>query len=176
MCLFGLPTFVGLGAGRGFWVHSMIVGIFRSDVFAAVIALILGAASGFILSFGGRRWPDSRLGRAWVQTRASLERLRRQWLKPEEVARRRFARRLLIGWVLVPAIGMALAALGFGYYLGREADRRIAAAISEANRDDPSWRFDDLTGSRRRVPDERTRRHRARPGHRVAPAIEGLAG
>ena len=48
---------------------------------------------------------------------------------------------------------MLVAALGAGFYLQRIVDRRLAAAIAAADRDDPFWRLDDLMAHREVVPD-----------------------
>ena len=48
---------------------------------------------------------------------------------------------------------MLTTSFGTGAYLGRTVDRRLAAAISAADRDDPFWRLDDLMAHREQVPD-----------------------
>ncbi len=41
-----------------------------------------------------------------------------------------------------------------GWLGARTVDRRLAAAVAAADRDDPAWRFDDLLANREPVPDE----------------------
>jgi hypothetical protein len=50
-------------------------------------------------------------------------------------------------------VAILAAALGVGVYLGRFVDRRLAAAIAKADRDDPAWRLNDLMAARETVPD-----------------------
>jgi hypothetical protein len=57
-------------------------------------------------------------------------------------------------WLVGAPIILALAAaVATGFYLKRVVDRRLAAAIAAANRDDPYWQLDDLMAHREVVPD-----------------------
>jgi len=50
-------------------------------------------------------------------------------------------------------LALLVTAFALGVYVGRLVDRRLADAISAADRDDPFWRFDDLMAHRDPVPD-----------------------
>ena len=50
--------------------------------------------------------------------------------------------------LLVLAAAVVVGAVGEG-----QVDRRLAAAVAEADRDDPNWRLDDLLANREPVPD-----------------------
>src|SRR5262249_26471703 len=58
-------------------------------------------------------------------------------------------------WVLGSLAWLVLVA-GFcaGMYIGRFVDRRLAAAIAAAARDEPHWRINDLVAHREPVPDD----------------------
>ena len=53
----------------------------------------------------------------------------------------------------MPLLMILIAAYGVGTYVGQMVDRRLADAISAADRDDPNWRLDDLMDNREPVPD-----------------------
>src|SRR5260370_752405 len=59
-------------------------------------------------------------------------------------------------WPIVLACLLGLAAVPIaGYlYLAQSADRELEAAIEEADRLDPGWRYDDLLADRKPISDE----------------------
>jgi hypothetical protein len=72
-----------------------------------------------------------------VQDEPSLSPPRRSWLR-----------------LLIVGAGLFLAALVGGYlYLDYAREREIRAAMAEADRLDPGWRFEDMEGARAPVPD-----------------------
>jgi hypothetical protein len=80
---------------------------------------------------------DARDGAASALGSAGRKRKRRRWL-----------------WFVVTPGLVFLAGLGgTSIYLKSQVDRRLATAISEADRDDPNWRLADLMKHREVVPD-----------------------
>lgn len=57
-------------------------------------------------------------------------------------------------WLGVPTLLLMIAALGVALYVRGQVDRRLAAAIAEADRDDPNWRIADVMANREAIPDE----------------------
>lgn len=54
----------------------------------------------------------------------------------------------------IPAQIILLVACGVGYYFNRDVDRRLKAAIAEADADDPHWRLEDFFANRVQIPDD----------------------
>lgn len=65
--------------------------------------------------------------------------------------RRRWRRRIILGTAVAVAIAAAL--VGLYAYLGYAAERDLRAAIAEADRLDPGWRFEEMDAARPEVPD-----------------------
>jgi hypothetical protein len=63
-------------------------------------------------------------------------------------------RKRLWPWLVgVPVLFLLAAAFVNGVFVGRWVDNRLTAAIAEADRDDPSWRLNDLMANLDPVPD-----------------------
>src|SRR2546426_11006730 len=68
--------------------------------------------------------------------------------QPARPRRRRL--RLILGGVLLAAIALVV---GGYFYSSYEAEKRLQAAISAADRDDSHWRLEDLEAQREAIPD-----------------------
>jgi hypothetical protein len=170
-----IPTALGLGAGRGFGVPTLVpraVGFYLASV---VLGMTIGALLGFVGALIAR---DRRLGRTggswWAAANrpislfprrrgddtaaGGVEARPRWWRKPRAAApadpasgspgRRRWP--IAVGVIALLLLAMASLA---GAYAQRTVGRRLADAIAAADRDDPNWRIDDLMAHRQPVPD-----------------------
>jgi hypothetical protein len=147
-------TAFGVGAGRGWAVPAIGLTALGFFLVCAVWGGIIGAVIGLIVGVIRRVWPGAFRSSWWSVFHRPIHLLPR---KPDAEAsvvsappgflRRRW--RWLVG---VPMLLVLLAALGTGLYLKLVVDRRLAAAIAAADRDDPFWRLDDLMAHREVVP------------------------
>jgi hypothetical protein len=67
--------------------------------------------------------------------------------------RPRWRRRLFVAMLLLVVIGSGLLAFGF-WYMSREAELQLSAAIAEADALDPGWHWDEVEARRATIPDE----------------------
>lgn len=63
-----------------------------------------------------------------------------------------------------------MVSLGLGAHFGRHVDRRLARAITEADRDNPHWRLVDLLAHREVVPFDPNTKDPIGPGDILAEA------
>jgi hypothetical protein len=148
-----VPTAIGLGAGRGLDIHKSSLVAIGLYLVTAMWGAIIGAALGGITS----RLPETL--RSWLSAAAKRPirlgfRRRRQAAVAAAEAPSKPRRRLWPWLVGVPIVLILGFGFGAGVYLGRVVDRRLAEAVSAADRDDPNWRIDDLMSHRDPVPDE----------------------
>src|SRR5258708_6284876 len=68
----------------------------------------------------------------------------------EEARPRRRRLRLILACVLLAAVALVV---GGYFYSSYEAEKRLQAAIAAVDRDDPSWRLEDLEAHREAIPD-----------------------
>jgi hypothetical protein len=150
-------TALGLGSGRGWGVPVMVT---RAEVFYVVLALggaLFGAVFGLIGGLGRRARPGTRAAALWAAANRPihLPGRRRGPAAPDETPSppRRRPWPWLVGVLGAIVLVVLAAAFAAGAYLGRAVDRRLAAAVAAADRDDPAWRLDDLMARRDPVPD-----------------------
>jgi hypothetical protein len=144
-------TAFGLGSGRGLGVSSYVpagIGVFL--FFTALGGMIggTGALVGALVS-GSRPGKSGALELSTDEPVPAAGAAR----APSEFAKgKRWRRRW--PWFIAASVTLLLAtAFIIGTYVGRNVDRRLAAAIAAADRDDPNWRLDDLLAHREEVPD-----------------------
>ena len=158
-------TALGVGAGRGWpfvplwgvpWVLTVPFGFYLVSIGWGIV---LGAMIGLIRAAirRARRGPPA--GSWWTAANRPIRLFgRRSDDAPPDASapsrRLRRLRRWMIGVPSTIAVLTTVSAFGAGVYLGRIVDRRLADAIASADRDDPSWRIDDLMAHREPVPDE----------------------
>jgi hypothetical protein len=155
--IFGLALGAfGLGSGRGWGLHPSVPGMEVGFLAFAALGALFGAAIGLIFGLGRQARPGTRTAAWWVilDRPIRLPWPRRARARPAEDAYSGSGQPLWPWLVGVPAMVVLVFALGFGAYLGRTVDDRLSAAIADADRDDPSWRLDDLMAAREPVPDE----------------------
>ena len=138
-----IVTAFTLASGRGLGVPSYFLGGLGVFVVISALGLIIGGVAGLIEGAG--RGPQP----AMAGSAATL----RPGKPPLGVGSRRRRRRVWPWFVGVPLLLVLAAAVVVGAVAGRKVDRRLAAAVAEADRDDPNWRLDDLLANREPVPD-----------------------
>jgi hypothetical protein len=132
-------TAFGLGAGRGFGVSNYLPGGIAFFLFFCALGGMVGGSAAWISALIEARQPG--------RTSAPAPRSAEWTAKPRRRPRR-------WPWVVgVPLLLFLVAAFVLGAYTGRLVDRRLAAAIAAADRDDSYWRLDDLLAHREQVPD-----------------------
>jgi hypothetical protein len=147
---------LSVGAGRGWGMPPALIHAVRFYASCALLGAFFGGAIGF---FGGlirRAWPRSRLVAWWAAANRPIRlfQARRGVVASPDGAPPRRRPRRWPWWVGVALLMIVATAFWAGVYLGRWVDRRLAAAIAAADRDDPSWRLADLMAHRDPVPDE----------------------
>lgn len=160
------PTAFGFGAGRGFAIHPSAISIVAFVLICLLLGAIFGGFFGFIAAFlaAGRAYiarekGDSTLNQpSGVESRIEFEPpvVRERPIPPGAAVRRPSLslKDLIFAALGVVSVTIVAVPFGLGVYAGRYIDRRLAAAIAAANRDDPHWRLDDLMANRAAVPDE----------------------
>jgi len=148
-----VPTLFALGAGCGLAMHSNLPAGFGFYLFFAALGAVLGGGIGFLAFLVQRVTPSSRRVSMTDRARRPIRLFRRKEAA-KSIASIPGRSRLWFWLCLtaIPAHLVLLAAFGTGVYVRRDVDRRLAAAISEADRDDPHWRLDDLLANREPVP------------------------
>ncbi len=138
------------GAGRGLGFSSYVpvgIGIFLLFTF---LGAIIGGTTAIIAAVFSR----ARSGEKTALDLPTDELLRAagdaRGLSGAESRKRR--RRRWPWFVGVPVLLILTAAFILGTYVGRVVDRRLAAAIAAADRDDPYWRLGDTLARREEVP------------------------
>lgn len=154
-----IPSMIGLGAGYGFNVHPLAVRAVVVAVGIPLAAALLGTVLGLIGSL--IRWAGLGRGGWWAIANRKVP---FPWNRPRilQTAGVTLARRLalwnwrrLAFWLLgAPAVVVLVSALIGGIVAGRFVDRRLTAAIADADRADPRWRLVDLMNDMGIVPDE----------------------
>jgi hypothetical protein len=155
-----VPSYAGPFFGYGpFWIGWGLPPILLRPIqlylgFAACGA-IFGAGVGFAAAL--IRWctRGTRTPAWWAAAHRPIRLFCRKprAVTPAGIAPARRRRRLWPWLVGVSLFQVLAVAFGTGVYLGRMVDRRLAAAIAAADRDDPYWRLDDLMAHREPVPD-----------------------
>ena len=126
---------------------------------------ILGSMIGLIGGLFQRARPGTFAAWLWAAANRPIRLFAQE---PEHRNIRRFRSRVVSfggtgrGWLAYRSSWSLVAAYGVGAYVGRMVDRRLADAISAADRDDPNWRLDDLMGQ----PRARARRREFRADRR----------
>jgi hypothetical protein len=142
------------GSGRG-WALS-IYPILALRIFGGseILMAILGAMIGMIGALASRGRPTA-LPPSWWSKAGRPIRLfgKKRGQEPIEARPSRFRGLLWPALVGLPTSLILATSYGFGVYVGRQVDLRLAAAIQAADLDDPSWRIDDLMAAREPVPD-----------------------
>jgi hypothetical protein len=147
----------GLGTGRGWGIPTLIPGAIGFYLACGLWGGIFGATFGLLAGVFRKASPGSRMASWWAAANRPIRPFHRA--NPadtrEEITppRRRHRQWRWVVWVVVPLQLLLLAAAGAGTYAARLVDRRLEAAVAEADRDDPSWRWDDLMTARDPVPD-----------------------
>ncbi len=132
-----LPLFVGV------FVIGLVCGMVfgaLTGFFGALIRLACRVPGAVARSFADK-WPIRPMPNTQSST-APLDNL------PAPYLGRRWP--LLLGVLVLLVL---TASFGTGAFVRRMVDRRLAVAISAADRDDPFWRLDDLMAHRAQVPD-----------------------
>ncbi len=151
---------VGLGAGRGwpiapgFIVPPTLAVPIVFFLACGTLGLMIGGPLGLLLALLRRARPGSLTARAWDAANRPIFRRSAPSSADRPAKRRGPPWRWLIGLPTAVALLVIAVGLGAGVYLGKVVDRRLARAISEADRDDPNWRFDDLLDHREAIPDD----------------------
>jgi hypothetical protein len=128
-------TAFGLGSGRGFGVSSYFLAGIGIFLFFTAFGGIIGAMGGALGAMGRSREPGT--GDTFANRPRAPHRRPRRW-----------------PWFVgVPTLLILVTSFFIGMYAGRVVDRRLAAAINTADRDDPNWRLNDLMAHREQVPD-----------------------
>jgi hypothetical protein len=150
-------TALGLGSGRGHFVlpGSMVLSVLGVYIVLAAWIAIIGAVIAWVFALWRRVRPAGRVS-AWSTAANRPFRIWR-WRRGSGALTDRApsrARRSL--WPLLAGVALLVlvVAFGAGAYLGGVVDRRLAAAIAGADRDDRFWRLDDLMAHREPVPDD----------------------
>ncbi len=130
-------TAFGLGSGRGFGVSSYVLSGVAVFSFFTALGGLAGVIGGLLGRLGRRHDP----------------RMAGPAQPPRGFPPRRRRRRLWPWFVGVPLVIILAASFIAGAYVGRLVDRRLAAAVAAADRDDPNWRLDSLLAHREQVPD-----------------------
>jgi hypothetical protein len=146
----------GLGAGRGWGEPEIVSNAFLFYLIFAVWGAIFGAGFGLVGAVIRRVWPGAFRASGWSVFQRPVHLFGR---RPDPAASVKGAppgrpRRRWLRLVGIPTLVILPIAFGTGIYLWRIVDRRLADAISAADRDDPYWRLDDLMAHRDPVPDE----------------------
>ncbi len=144
----------GVGAGRGWGLHLIVPIAPGVYLVFAVFGAILGGVIGLIAALFGRSRPGIRVATFWAAVSRPIRRSRRFTstttptnTRPPEFLRRRWP------WLVGASVLLVLAAaFAIGIHVGRLVDRRLAAAVAAADRDDPFWRLADLMARREPVP------------------------
>ena len=144
-------TAFGLGSGRGFGVSRYVpiaIGVFL--FFTALGGMIRGTAA-----LVDARVSRPRPGKSRARELSTDEPLLAPGARrgPAECEGGKRRRRLWPWFICAPVVPVLATAFVIGGYVGRNVDRRLAAAIAAADRDDPNWRLDDLLAHRALVPD-----------------------
>jgi hypothetical protein len=139
-----LPRFFFYGIG---WF-----GLFA--VFGGVVAGGLGWSAALIGKTIESRAVARKLAAPKLPVQASLDEA--ATAAPREIAARS-RRTTLWLWltcaaILLVSLIVSVAGFASGAIAGRSIDRRLDAAVAEADRDDPNWRLDDLMDHREPVP------------------------
>jgi len=143
-----------LGTGRPFEIHRQVFWGIGFYLVCALWGLIFGAAAGAVAFLLDRILGRGRLEALWSLMKRPIWLLpwRRAGAEADAVPR---SRRRRWPWLVGAAAFLILAtAFGAGAFVGRFVDRRLAAAIAEADSDDLGWRFDDVMGDRELPPQE----------------------
>ncbi len=132
----------GLTSGQGLGVPPMLPGAVASYLALVALFTTLGAIAGAVVGLVSRVLPGS-IKRA-ISARAD---------RPVRLLPRR-PWRWLVGVPAALTLVLLVLLTGVGFYLGRQVDHRLTAAIAAADRDDPHWKLGDLMAHREAVPDE----------------------
>jgi hypothetical protein len=143
-----IPTAIGLGAGRGVGLHPAAIRAVALPPAMALWGGMVGAVLGLFAWLLGRL-AGARDGGAIVDRPIRLP-----WRPRSRVLAWWTWRRVAIWLGVVPLVAAFAGALVVGVVAGRFVDRRLAAAMAAADRDDPRWRLDDLMADREVVPDD----------------------
>jgi hypothetical protein len=148
-------TAFGVGTGRGWGVPAIAVTALGFFLACVVWGGIIGAVIGLIAGLIRRVRPGAFQSSGWSVLHRPIRLL--PWKRKASVSAQTVRPQLLRRrwpWVVGVALLLVLvAALSTGFYLKGVVDRRLAAAIAAADRDDRFWRLDDLMAHREVVPD-----------------------
>lgn len=149
-----LPA-LGLGAGRGWTVPRFVLLAIGVYLVSTARPVFLGTGLGLIAGLV-RRARSRGMDRARREDAIGSEVATPGDRSDAPVPRARRARLVRRRWRWIAGFALFWPAAGFviGAYLGRMVDRRLANAITAAERDDPYWRLDDLMAHREPVPDD----------------------
>lgn len=155
------PRQVGPFFGYGpFFAGLDVPGIVRAPIGfylgCALLGLLFGAGLGLLGGLARRltRRPARRTPRWWAWLVRPRGRSRGEPSVTMPAGPTPLRRRRRWPWLVGVPLALLLAvAFGAGVYAGRLVDRRLAAAIAAADRDDPDWRLDDLLAHREPVPE-----------------------
>ena len=167
-----IPAVFGLGAGRGFGEHWVaLLGIALYLVLVLYVAL-LGGLIGF--GIGLIDWMSGS-STVWAKANRPIRLIPRRWTRrnpdgPKQEpgfgpilrvnpTRRPYRPFWWFPWVAVPGFSLLLGVFAFGIYAGRVVDRKLAAAIADADHDDPNWRIEDLMATLEPIPDDENAAH-----------------
>lgn len=162
-----VPIALGLGAGGGFdiyWAALGAVGFgavgfyLSSALWGGIIGAVIGLSAALICRARGPSGSES----LWTRANRPIRLFRRRGvdtlpIEAASVQHKTGARwrpwRWAVGVLVFLILVVFTVAFGTGVYARRIVDRRLAAALVAADRDDPNWRLDDLMAARDVVPD-----------------------